>query len=130
GRWWDDLVAGLAPYPDPVEVAGRVLELAATAYRDRDAELHLLDERRSLEPDWFQRAGMVGYAAYAERLAPEGTGLPGVAQRVGHLRELGVTYLHLMPLLQPRPAPHDGGYAVADYRRVRDDLGTMEDLRA
>ncbi|GGK56546.1 alpha-amylase family protein [Ornithinimicrobium pekingense] len=129
-RWWDDLVSGLAPYPDPAAVAGRLLELAATAYRDRDDELHLLDERRSLEPDWFQRPEVVGYAAYAERLAPQGTGLAGVAERVGHLRDLGVRYLHLMPLLQPRPAPNDGGYAVADYRQVRADLGTMEDLRA
>ncbi len=129
-RWWEDLLAGLAPYPDPVAVAGRALELAAAAYRDRDEELHLLDERRSLEPDWFQRPEVIGYAAYAERLAPEGTGLAGVAGSVDHLKELGVRYLHLMPLLQPRPAPNDGGYAVADYRRVREDLGTMEDLRA
>lgn len=128
-RWWDDLVAGLAPYPEPEAVAARALTLAATAYRDRDDELHLLDERRSLEPDWFQRPGTVGYAAYAERFAPEGTGLAGVAQRVDHLRELGVTYLHLMPLLATRPVPHDGGYAVADYRSVRPDLGTMADLR-
>ena len=128
-RWWDDLVAGLAPYPEPEAVAARALALAAAAYRDRDEELHLLDERRSLEPDWFQRPGTVGYAAYAELFAPEGTGLAGVAQRVDHLRDLGVTYLHLMPLLATRPAPHDGGYAVADYRSVRPDLGTMDDLR-
>ena len=129
-RWWDDLTEGLTPYPDPTALAERVLGLAAAAYRDRDDELHLLDERRSLEPDWFQRPSMVGYAAYAERFAPEGTGLAGVAQRVDHLKDLGVTYLHLMPLLRPRPAPNDGGYAVADYRQVREDLGTMEDLRA
>ncbi|MFX0537559.1 alpha-amylase family protein [Ornithinimicrobium sp. Y1847] len=128
-RWWDDLLEGLAPYPQPADVAERVLELAAAAYRDRDEELHLLDERRSLEPDWFQRPGVVGYAAYAERLAPEGSGLAGVADRVDHLKDLGVTYLHLMPLLRPRPAPNDGGYAVADYRQVRADLGTMADLR-
>lgn len=128
-RWWPDLVDGLRPYPDPAGVAGRALMLAATAYREREDELHLLDERRSLEPDWFQQPEMVGYAAYAERLAPPGSGLAGVADRVGHLRDLGVRYLHLMPLLQPRPAPNDGGYAVADYRQVREDLGTMEDLR-
>ncbi|HSE70597.1 MAG TPA: alpha-amylase family glycosyl hydrolase, partial [Nocardioidaceae bacterium] len=40
-----------------------------------------------------------------------------------------VGYLHLMPLLTPRPTPNDGGYAVQDYRSVRSDLGTMEDLR-
>ena len=34
-----------------------------------------------------------------------------------------------MPLLQPREGDSDGGYAVADYRRVRSDLGTMDDLR-
>ena len=40
-----------------------------------------------------------------------------------------MTYLHLMPLLTPRPAPNDGGYAVADYRSVRPDLGDVDDLR-
>lgn len=40
----------------------------------------------------------------------------------------GVTYLHLLPLLKPRPAPNDGGYAVLDYRAVRPDLGTFDDL--
>ena len=45
-----------------------------------------------------------------------------------YLAELGVTYLHLMPLLKPRPGPNDGGYAVMDYRAIRDDLGTMDDL--
>ena len=29
-----------------------------------------------------------------------------------------------MPLLKPRPGQNDGGYAVMDYRAVRDDLGT------
>lgn len=127
-RWWDDLVEGLAPYPDPIGVAARALELAAAAYRDRGDDLHLLDERRSLEPDWFQRPDMVGYAGYAERLTPEGT-LSALAGMADHLRELGVGYLHLMPLLEPRSGPNDGGYAVADYRAVRPDLGTMRDLR-
>jgi amylosucrase len=35
-----------------------------------------------------------------------------------------------MPLLQPREGDNDGGYAVADYRRVRSDLGSNDDLRA
>ena len=33
-----------------------------------------------------------------------------------------------MPLLQPRPGENDGGYAVADYRAVDPQLGTMDDL--
>ena len=42
---------------------------------------------------------MLGYAAYADRFAGD---LAGVRSRLPYLRELGVTYLHLMPLLQPR----------------------------
>ncbi len=87
--------------------------------------LRARDRDRVLGPDWFQRPDAVGYAAYADRFA--GT-LNGVAQRVDYLRELGVTYLHLMPLLAPRPGENDGGYAVMDYGRVREDLGTMADL--
>ncbi len=120
-----DLEEALAAvYPD-AGVLDRVLALMASAHQSRSAVLRARDRERVLRPDWFQEPGEVGYAAYAERFA--GT-LHGVGERVGYLRELGVTYLHLMPLLLPRPAPNDGGYAVADFRRVRPDLGTMDDL--
>ncbi|HEX8095494.1 alpha-amylase family protein [Jatrophihabitans sp.] len=127
-RWWPDLHDGLASvYGAQAEAtAVRLVEHAAEAYRSRDPELTRLDVVRSLEPDWFQQPEMMGYAAYADRFA--GT-LAGVADRVGYLSELGITYLHLMPLLRPREGDSDGGYAVADYRDVRPDLGTVQDLR-
>jgi amylosucrase len=127
-RWLPDLLAALRQlYVDPDAVADRLVTLAARAYAERADDLHHLDLRRSLRPDWFQQPEMVGYAAYAERFA--GT-LSGVADRAPYLTGLGVRYLHLMPLLEPRPQPNDGGYAVADFRRIRADLGTMDDLRA
>jgi amylosucrase len=128
-RWWPDLRAGLAAVHTP-EVAAdlerRLLRAAATAYAEREPELHRLDQARTLRPDWFQEPSMLGYAAYTERYAKD---LRGVQGRLEHLRELGVTYLHLMPVLQPREGDSDGGYAVADYRAVRSDLGDVEDLR-
>ncbi|MFY0407709.1 alpha-amylase family protein [Solicola sp. PLA-1-18] len=127
-RWRPDLVEALTGlYDDPEGVADRLVALAAARFAERDDDLHALDLRRSLAPDWFQRPGALGYAAYAERFA--GT-LADVASRTGYLRDLGVTYLHLMPLLLPRPGNSDGGYAVMDYGTVRPDLGTMDDLRA
>ena len=126
-RWMPDLREALAGlYDDPHEVEERLLALATSAYVARSDDLHHLDLLRSLEPDWFQRPEVVGYAAYADRFA--GT-LAGVAEHADYLQELGVGYLHLMPLLTPRPAPNDGGYAVQDYRSVRSDLGDMADLR-
>ncbi|MGQ7297293.1 alpha-amylase family protein [Quadrisphaera sp. KR29] len=128
-RWWPDLRAGLAAVHAP-EVATaterRLLRAAAAAHAEREPDLHRLDQARTLRPDWFQEPSMLGYAAYTERYA--GT-LQGVRGRLDHLRELGVTYLHLMPVLQPREGDSDGGYAVADYRSVRPDLGDVEDLR-
>jgi amylosucrase len=126
-RWLPDLVAALAPlYDDHLAVADRLVEQAAGAFAVRDEALHRLDLRRSLEPDWFQSPRMLGYAAYADRFAGD---LDGVAERIDYLDDLGVTYLHLMPLLTPREGPNDGGYAVADYYDVRSDLGTVADLR-
>src|SRR4051794_37767593 len=69
-RWMPDLVEALrALYPDPAAVADRLVVIAACAYAERDDDLHRLDLRRSLEPDWFQKPEMVGYAAYADRFA-------------------------------------------------------------
>ena len=129
-RYWPDLEAAVTEvHPDP-EVAGalltRLVRAAAAAYAERPADLHLLDQRRLLTPDWLQQPGMFGYACYADRFAGD---LKGVAKHLDHLEELGVTYLHLMPLLEPREGDNDGGYAVQDYRSVRPDLGTTDDLR-
>jgi len=128
-RYWPDLLTGLAgAYPEhAVPMAARLVRIAAENFRQRSADLRLLDLRRHADPQWFQHPRMLGYAAYADLFAGD---LPGVAGRVDYLRELGVTYLHLLPLLKPRPGPDDGGYAVMDHRAVRSDLGTMADLRA
>ncbi|MET4049775.1 alpha-amylase [Rhodococcus sp. 1163] len=126
--WWPDLHdAVTAIYPEPDAVVSRLVEAAARGFAQRPAELHRLDERRLLRPDWFQRPDMFGYACYVERY---GETLAGLGQRLDHLTDLGVTYLHLMPLLATRPGDNDGGYAVTDYRSVRPDLGTNEDLSA
>ena len=124
-RWQADLVTACdALYPESGIVA-RLLQIIAAGHVDRSEALRDRDRHRLLEPDWFQRSDAVGYAAYADRFAGD---LPGVARRIDYLRELGVSYLHLMPLLQPRPGNSDGGYAVMDYNTIRPDLGTMADL--
>ncbi|SOD71394.1 amylosucrase [Jatrophihabitans sp. GAS493] len=127
-RWWRDLYEGLvAVYGEGADaLAVRLVQLAANAYRDREAELHRLDMQRTLDPEWLQAPRMLGYATYTDRFADD---LEGVGKQVEYLKELGVTYLHLLPLLRPRDGDNDGGYAVADYRTVRPDLGTMDDLR-
>lgn len=126
---WPALRDGLrVVHPQRVEeIAGDLVEIAARRFLERPEELHDLDRRREADPHWLSSPRMIGYAAYTERF---GGTLAGVAERTAYLDELGVTYLHLMPLLRTRAGDSDGGYAVVDYREVRDDLGTMIDLEA
>ena len=113
-------------FPDrATEVTARLREILERGIAQRSPELRRLDEARLLRPDWLQQPDMVGYVCYADRFAGN---LRGVKDHVDYLDGLGVRYLHIMPFLEPRPGANDGGYAVADYRTIRPDLGTMDDL--
>ena len=103
-----------------------VLDALGAATR-RPPEQRTLDRRREIDPAWFQRSRMIGYVCYADRFAGS---LRNVREHLDYLAELGVTYLHLMPLLRPREGENDGGYAVADYGAVDPSIGTMADLQA
>jgi amylosucrase len=102
-----------------------LVDQAVDAALARPTPLRALDRRREIDPGWFQRSRTIGYVCYADRFAGD---LAGVRSRLDYLAELGISYLHLMPLLQPRDGPDDGGYAVADYRRVDPRLGTLAEL--
>jgi amylosucrase len=103
-----------------------LLESAHGAWKDRAKELKALDQRREREPRWFESQKMLGGVCYVDLFAGD---LRGIEASIPYFRELGLTYLHLMPPYEC-PQPHnDGGYAVSSYRRVNPALGTIDDLR-
>ena len=104
-----------------------ILALAAQTWLDRPADLKTLDAQREAAPDWFQSNQMLGAVYYVDLFA--GT-LQGLAEKIPYFKELGITYLHLMPLFRAPEGDNDGGYAVSDYRAVDPTLGTIDDLRA
>ena len=109
-----------------LEELAKLVVLARTSWEDRAQDLKALDAKRAAEPDWFQSNKMLGAFCYVDRYAGD---LKGLMKHVPYFRELGITYLHLMPLFDCPKGNSDGGYAVSSYRKVREDLGTMEDLR-
>lgn len=102
-----------------------LIAIAHEAYRQRPDSLKTLDAKRLADPQWFKSSRMVGYTSYVDRFA--GT-LNGVAERVSHLDDLGVTYLHLLPLMEMREGRSDGGFAPSSYERIESRFGTMSDL--
>lgn len=103
----------------------QILLGAARAWAARSAPLRALDARREAEPRWYESQRMLGAVIYVDLFA--GT-LAGVREHLPYLEQLGVTYLHLMPLFLAPEGDSDGGYAVSSYRTVNPELGTMVEL--
>lgn len=97
------------------------------SWGERSVAMRRLDERHEADPDWFSSNQMLGGVCYVDLYA--GT-LDGVRSRIPYFRELGLTYLHLMPLFLAPEENSDGGYAVSSYRDVNPALGTMADFEA
>lgn len=102
-----------------------IVRMAARSWFARPAWLKQLDARREADPTWFESQQMVGATCYVDLFAAT---LKGLRQRLSYFKKLGLTYLHLMPLLESPAGNSDGGYAVSNYRRVNPALGTTEEL--
>lgn len=94
-------------------------------YNCRSKKLKERDVKREKEPDWYHGKDMLGMMLYTDNFAGN---MKGVKEKIPYLKECNINCLHLMPFLDTPKGRSDGGYAVADFRKVRPDLGTMKDL--
>ncbi len=114
-------------YGERKDLEARLLELIsalAEMYLARPDDLRDLDRER--EQGWYMSPNWVATMLYVDRFSDD---LKGFGDRIDYLEELGVNYVHLMPLLKMPKEANDGGYAVSDYRTVEERFGTMEDIR-
>ena len=111
--------------PDGQEQLAATVAAASTSWNARPLELKVRDAQREADAGWFQSERMLGGVAYVDRFAGN---LAGIRDQIPYFRELGLTYLHLMPLFDAPDGDNDGGYAVSSYRKVNPSLGTMEEL--
>lgn len=94
-------------------------------YEERNPELRKLDDERESNPDWYKSNEMLGMMLYIDNFAGD---MKGVQKKLDYIEKCNVNYIHLMPFLDTVEGRSDGGYAVADFRKVQEKLGTMEDL--
>jgi len=97
----------------------------AKSWVERSEELKELDLKRETDPQWFQSEQMVGAVCYVDLFAGD---INGLLEKIPYLKELGVTYLHLMPLFKSPDGENDGGYAISSYREINPSIGTMNEL--
>ncbi len=99
---------------------------AIDCWLERPDDLLELDIRRENDPGWYLSERMSGGALYVDLFSGD---LQKLLEKIPYLKDLGLTYIHLMPLFATRAGNDDGGYAISDYRSVDPQLGTIDDLR-
>lgn len=110
---------------DNGDMYAELIEQCKAFYKERNNELKALDLSREKNPGWYKQNDMLGMMLYIDNFAGN---LKGVQEKLDYLVKSNVNYIHLMPFLDTTEGKSDGGYAVSDFRKVQEKLGTMEDL--
>jgi amylosucrase len=103
----------------------RLIETITNAYLQRSASLKKKDEKKAKQDIWFLSNDIVGMSLYVDRFCGNLKNLPS---KLSYLKELGVNFLHLMPLMESPIDESDGGYAVSNFRKIDNRFGTNEDF--
>jgi amylosucrase len=83
------------------------------------------DAAKEKQGNWFLSNQITGMSLYVDRFAGS---LKGLTEKLNYFDELGVNFLHLMPVFESPAGESDGGYAVSNFRKVDARFGTNEDL--
>ncbi len=102
-----------------------LMEKVTACWWQRSEELKSLDNARQVDPVWFLSNKEVGGVCYVDLFTGS---LKNLKTKIPYFKELGLTYLHLMPLFQSPAGENDGGYAISSYREVNPALGTTREL--
>lgn len=124
--WSDFLYIYKTLYPNSTERdLTSIIETINSAYLERKDSLKKLDQIRENQTDWHLDQKWIATMFYIDLYAGN---IKSIENHLHYLKELGINYIHLMPLLEPREGQADGGYAVKDFRRVNPRLGSNQDL--
>lgn len=107
-------------YPNNISNFNNLLEMIKENY-----SLRKENQMISNSSEWIHSANTVGMMLYVDLFNND---IDGLVRKTEYFKNLGITLIHLMPLIQPRDGDNDGGYAVSDYRKVNPKLGDIDSL--
>lgn len=102
-----------------------VVKTMIAAYKKRTAVLKQRDIQKLEKEYWFLSNEINGMSLYVDRFAGD---LQNMQTKLDYFEELGVNFLHLMPIFESPANESDGGYAVSNFRKVDERFGSLEDL--
>ena len=114
-------------HPNRNQYFDALLESLIKYYQERSTTLLKKDADKEKKGNWFLSNQITGMSLYVDRFAGS---LKGLAEKLNYFEELGVNFLHLMPVFESPAGESDGGYAVSNFRKVDDRFGNNDDLHA
>lgn len=103
-----------------------ILTLIIETYKQRKPAFRKRDTLKEQQGAWFASNQITGMSLYVDRFAGN---LKSMPERLPYLQELGVNFLHLMPLFESPEGESDGGYAVSDFRKIDERFGTLNEFK-
>jgi amylosucrase len=114
-----------AAHPEAENQFLKLIQSLIQGYQNRENALRKRDEEKAKKDFWFLSNQLAGMSLYVDRFAGD---LKSMPEKLGYLADLGVNFLHIMPIFESPAGESDGGYAVSDFRKVDARFGTLEDL--
>lgn len=113
-------------HPNALVHFDQLIQAIADAHLGR-ADMHReRDFQKQESGTWFLSNQIAGMSLYVDRFCGN---LKTLGTRLDYFEELGVNFLHLMPLFESPAGESDGGYAVSDFRKIDARFGNLNDLK-
>ena len=113
-------------HPNGAMLFDELIDTLAVAHKKRISGLHQKDNSKEQQGLWYLSNQITGMSLYVDNFCGN---LSNLGNKIGYFKDLGVNFLHLMPLFQSPAGESDGGYAVSDFKKVDTRFGTLEDLQ-
>lgn len=112
-------------HPAAEQLFDEVMKTIIKGYQQRSAVLKQRDITKLEQEYWFLSNKINGMSLYVDRFCGN---LQNMQTKLDYFEELGVNFLHLMPVFESPANESDGGYAVSNFRKVDERFGTLTDL--
>lgn len=111
-------------YYDVHEKFQNLITLMTTYNSERKPAFKRKDTQNS---HWYHENNIIGTTLYIDLFSDN---IARFADYIPYFVELGITFIHFMPILEGREGENDGGYAVKDYKKINPKYGTNAEFEA
>ncbi|QNA44466.1 alpha-amylase family glycosyl hydrolase [Lacibacter sediminis] len=112
-------------YPATETLFDELITTIIKAYKQRPEVLKQRDIQKLEQEHWFLSNKINGMSLYVDRFCGN---IKTLETKLDYFENLGVNFLHLMPVFESPANESDGGYAVSNFRKVDERFGSLEDL--